>query len=156
MRIRLFGINPAALSLLIELTSSGHAKRPKRKVSDYTVCIFCENRGKELHEVATFSNVDETVRRMATELKDTDLLAKLAGGDMVAIEAKYHTNCMVSLRNRCRSFVRSSSTDETPDTQNDMTKARAFAEIWKTVAKLAIIFSSSPIFIKFVLRVFVN
>ena len=93
---------------------------------------------------------------MATELKDTDLLAKLAGGDMVAIEAKYHTNCMVSLRNRYRSFVRSSSTDKTPDTQNEIAKARAFAEIWKTVAKLAIIFSSSPIFIKFVLRVFVN
>ena len=71
---------------------------------------------------------------MATELKDTDLLAKLAGGDMVAIEAKYHTNCMVSLRNRCRSFVRSSSTDETPDTQNEIAKARAFAEILSYMA----------------------
>ena len=53
---------------------------------------------------------------------------------MVAIEAKYHTNCMVSLRNRYRSFVRSSSTDKTPDTQNEIAKARAFAEILSYMA----------------------
>ena len=65
---------------------------------------------------------------MGTELQDTDLLAKLSGGDMATIKAKYHTHCMVSLMNRYRSSIRS-STDKTLDHHADMAKARAFAEI---------------------------
>ena len=68
------------------------------------MCIFYGNGEKELHDVATF-DVYEQVRKMATEFQDTDLLAKLSGSNTVAIEAKYHTHCMVSLRNRYRSFV---------------------------------------------------
>ncbi len=35
-------------------------------------------------------------------LEDTELLAKLSAGDMVALEAKYHTKCLVGLYNRAR------------------------------------------------------
>ena len=44
----------------------------------------------------------ENVRRCALELEDTALLAKLAAGDMIAIEAKYHNNCLRSLYNKAR------------------------------------------------------
>ena len=42
---------------------------------------------------------DKNVWRCATELGDTELLAKLSAGDMVAIEAKYHRNCLRALYN---------------------------------------------------------
>ena len=41
--------------------------------------------------------VDEKVRDCAVLLNDGKLIAKLSGGDMVAVEAKYHTACLVSL-----------------------------------------------------------
>ena len=34
------------------------------------------------------------------ELQETALLAKLAAGDMIAIEAKYHNRCLCALYNR--------------------------------------------------------
>ena len=37
------------------------------------------------------------VRQIAKELRDTKLLAKLSGGDMVAIDAQYHFNSVVGL-----------------------------------------------------------
>ena len=39
---------------------------------------------------------------MCTELEDTFLLSKLALGDMIALEAKYHGRCLVGLYNRAR------------------------------------------------------
>ena len=38
----------------------------------------------------------------ATVLGDTELLGKLSAGDMVALEAKYHTKCLVRLHNNAR------------------------------------------------------
>ncbi|XP_050705405.1 glutamate receptor U1-like [Eriocheir sinensis] len=36
---------------------------------------------------------------MVTELQDTELLSRMASGDLIAIEAKYHLKCLTSLRN---------------------------------------------------------
>ena len=38
----------------------------------------------------------------AVLLEDTELLAKLSTADTVALEAKYHTKCLVDLYNRAR------------------------------------------------------
>ena len=38
----------------------------------------------------------------ACELQDTALLAKLAAGDMIEIESKYHNLCLCALFNRAR------------------------------------------------------
>ncbi|KAK3878932.1 hypothetical protein Pcinc_016475 [Petrolisthes cinctipes] len=46
--------------------------------------------------------IDKNVRRCAIELGDTELLAKRSAGDMVAIEAKYHRNCLCALYNKIR------------------------------------------------------
>ena len=66
-------------------------------------CFFCNNVAgpSGLHKASTFE-IDRSVRESAIKLKDTDLLAKLAGGDMVAIEAKYHLTCLAALYNRVR------------------------------------------------------
>ena len=41
----------------------------------------------------------------------TNLIVKLASGDMVALEAKYHTKCLANLYNRARAATDSTSTD---------------------------------------------
>ena len=42
------------------------------------------------------------VSECACELQDTALLAKLAAGDMIATESKYHNRCLCALFNRAR------------------------------------------------------
>jgi len=66
-------------------------------------CFFC---GKlpgniGIHEAATFQ-VNEHVYACAVLLEDSKLLAKLGTTDMVALEAKCHTKCLVDLYNRAR------------------------------------------------------
>ena len=51
--------------------------------------------------VTTFS-VDRRVRKIATETNDTTILAKLSQGDMITIEAHYHTKCLISYYNKSR------------------------------------------------------
>ena len=40
------------------------------------------------------------------DLKDTALLFTIEGGDLVALDAKYHLVCLAGLRNRNRSLMR--------------------------------------------------
>lgn len=61
------------------------------------VCLFCGETG-DLHDVMTLE-VDE-------KDQDSALLKHIAGGDMIAIEAKYHKQCMRNLTNRHRAFLR--------------------------------------------------
>lgn len=67
------------------------------------VCFFCDESGgrQKLHKAET-KDIDSTVRECAIEMRDSKLLAKLATGDMVAIDAMYHLNCLTELRNRLR------------------------------------------------------
>ena len=67
------------------------------------VCLLCGETG-DLHAVMTLE-VDEKVQKMATDLQDSTLLKHLAGGDMIAIEAKYHKKCMTNLTSRHRAFL---------------------------------------------------
>ena len=64
-----------------------------------TICFFCDDNGGDLHRASTI-DIDKKVRWHATELQYTKLLAKLAMGDMHAIDAFYHTKCLVGLYNR--------------------------------------------------------
>ena len=43
---------------------------------------------------------------MATDLKDASLLAKLSGADIVAIEGKYHFDCLNKYSNKHMSLLR--------------------------------------------------
>ena len=67
------------------------------------ICFFCNKLAgtADLHQAAT-KDIDKNVRRCATELRDTELLAKLSAGDMVAIDAKYQRNCLRALYNKIR------------------------------------------------------
>lgn len=77
--------------------SSGHEHHSTE------VCFFCDKpaAGDDLCNAATFQ-LDICVRQCALKLQDKPLLAKLSAGDLIAQEAKYHTQCLVSLYNRAR------------------------------------------------------
>ena len=58
--------------------------------SDDELALFlCDDTTGNLTKVETVS-LDSHVRQIAEVLRDTKLLAKLSGGDMVAIDAQYH------------------------------------------------------------------
>ncbi len=60
--------------------------RPKRRESTALLCIFCESSTPELlHEFSTF-NMDKSIKDMAQEMCDSEMLVKISGGvDLVAI-----------------------------------------------------------------------
>ena len=56
------------------------------------VCFFCQNPGtssSSLYNASTYK-IDAKVREYTIALEDTAVLAKLSGGNMIAIEAKFH------------------------------------------------------------------
>ena len=54
-----------------------------------------------LRQTATFQ-MDSRVRAYAVLHEDTELLGRLSAGDNVALEAKYHTKCLVGMYSRAR------------------------------------------------------
>ena len=66
---------------------------------------------------------------MATELEDSALLAKPDGGDLIALEAKYHLACLTKLRNRHRSLLRANQESPGWQIEHNQKKARAFTEL---------------------------
>jgi len=72
-------------------------------------CFFCsksEDKGcGKLHQVTTLE-LDARVRHCANILNDCTLIANLSAGDMIALEAKYHAVCLVSLYKKCTAFER--------------------------------------------------
>ncbi len=63
-----------------------------------------------LREASTF-RLDARVRKCALDLQDERLLAKLSAGDMIALDAKYHPRCMVSLYNKATAVQNEDSED---------------------------------------------
>ena len=86
-------------------------------------CILCDSDEGTLHEARTLG-LDYKVRKCAEDLQDRNLLAKLASGDMVAIDAMYHRNCLTSLYRRAEKL----STAQRTEYEEDMVHALCFAE----------------------------
>ena len=61
----------------------------KTDSDDELAWFFCDETTGNLTKVETVSLYSH-VRQIAEVLRDTKLLAKLSGGDMVAIDAQYH------------------------------------------------------------------
>ena len=76
--------------------------------------------------VASTSKIDTRVKQCALELQDRKLLAKLSTGDMVAINAKYHINCLAALYNPRRSCSLSKNGEQPKE---DKLRGLAFAEL---------------------------
>ena len=89
--------------------------------------FFCGEEGGTdgLHEVTTFQ-VDQCVRKCAKLTGDSFLLAKLSLGDMVALEAKYHTKCLLALYNRARKVQ---AAQQQISSKDDVVSGIVFAEL---------------------------
>ena len=57
------------------------------------------------------------MRIIAKDLNDTSLLTKIQGGDLIALESKYHLSCLAKLRNCHRSYLREN--EENSSTMNE-------------------------------------
>ena len=78
--------------------------------------FFCDEVGTEaatLHDAMT-PNITHCVRICALKLQDQKLIAKLCPGDLVAQEAKYHSQCLVKLYNASRMNVEEGKNMRTP------------------------------------------
>ena len=64
-----------------------------------------------MHEASTHQ-LDMKVRRCALQLEDRELLAKLSALDMIALEAKYHLNCLATLYNKARQTTEKQEKEE--------------------------------------------
>lgn len=95
--------------LLSEDTSNAEDTPVREKRNTFTssfkeLCFFCDKpseNGQELHQVLTKS-IEEKIRECVATKGDSMLTAKLAQGDMIARECKYHRLCLVKLYNSCR------------------------------------------------------
>ena len=100
--------------------------------------MFCEKGHEEgeLHQVSTF-DADSNIRTMITELQDTQLLARIDGGDLIAKETKYHFKCLTALRNCYRSHVRKLNQEEENISMDEqrMSESRVFVELASYIEK---------------------
>ena len=70
-------------------------------------CSIETSEDEQLHEVMS-KELDERFRSYAMTMNDSELLTKLAPGDLIALEAKYHSTCVLAYFNRVRSKLRQS------------------------------------------------
>ena len=68
-------------------------------------CCVGTTDDEPLHEVMS-NELDERFRYYASYMNDMELLTKLVAGDLIALEAKYHTSCALMYRNRVRTKIR--------------------------------------------------
>ena len=75
---------------------TGFAPAP---IGQGSTCFFCDAVicDEEVVHRAVTKNLDSNVQFMATELRNTKLLARLSVGDMTASDAVYHKNCITAL-----------------------------------------------------------
>ena len=109
-------------------------------------CFFCQQPGGTdgLYDVATFQT-DKRVRSCATLLGDTELLGRLSAGDTVALEAKYHTNCLVRLYNNARK-ARIEGIQDTYKEQATSASQIAFAELALYIDGMRLDEETAPVF----------
>jgi hypothetical protein len=106
-------------------------------------CFFCDKPiGDEYHTAMT-PKLDSNVRKMATEMRDSKLLAKLSSGDMTATDAVYHKRCLTELSTKHRSLTRHRDSLNSSEGMNP--HAIAFAELVSYVEDIREADSETPI-----------
>ena len=119
-------------------------KLPRRSTEAEVLqsCFFCEEVSGELHRASTF-NLDHNVRESARILNDTALLGKLSAGDMVALDAVYHTQCLSKLYKRAAKMKNQLST---PTDEYSVCQGTALAELVSFLEECRNDSDDSPVF----------
>lgn len=103
---------------LEEKVTRSSTKSARRSGND-DLCLICDKIVEHCdvyRRVAATHNLDEKVRKCAIDLGNSKLIAKLSEGDVIAIDAVYHANCLTALYKKHAKFVE--SRDETVATNN--------------------------------------
>ena len=108
---------------------------PLRQSLDKDKCIYCEGCGK-LHHFSMLET-DSSVCTIDKDLNDTSLLAKIEGGDLIALESKYHLSCLAKLRNHHRYYLREVEESSSVLIEERKLEARAFAELFVACRSLS-------------------
>lgn len=103
------------------------SKRMSMGMAKQESCMFCTKITGTLHACATMK-LDNDLRLMATELQDAELLARIAGGDLIAIEAKYHYNCLSAYKSKYRSMQRAEH--DACSHEVEIIKAQSYADLF--------------------------
>ena len=93
--------------------SSSRSTRRTLEIKSFSQsCLFCDqvDDAINLHQCQTLE-LNQRVQKIANDLVESTLLAKLSDGDVVATEAKYHRKCLATLYNRHRDFKKAKSND---------------------------------------------
>ena len=118
--------------------------RKSKKRAFIEACFFCDKPaldGKFLTRKASTFGLDMNVWKAAMKLQDKSLLAKLSAGDLIALNALYHLNCLTSLYNRAR------KTKLSEDSYRDrMNHGLAFADLVSYIEETRMYTSVTPIF----------
>ena len=78
-----------------------------------SICFFCEVEGKDNRRTVMTEPLNDRVRCCAQILQDPHLLAKLAQGDLIAIEAQYHPQCLLGLYYKASKMEKSVPQEDT-------------------------------------------
>ncbi|CAH0381202.1 unnamed protein product [Bemisia tabaci] len=115
-----------------EASSTAHFTRSLDETkNDKNNCLFCEKEDGTLHAIET-KELSDKIKLFAEILQDQKILAKISEGDAIAIEAKYHLECLARFYNRKRSADR----QENRHDSEDDSFAIAFAELTSYVQDL--------------------
>ena len=94
-----FGIEQSCSSAI-----QGSSKRTSTRLritnDSIAKCFFFDNSNGTLLKVLTFQ-LEKRVRKCANILGDNVLLGKLSSGDMIALDAMYHSTCFLNLYSEC-------------------------------------------------------
>jgi len=123
------------------------AERLTRSSLDTSItrcCFICDESDNVLHEVTTFE-VDFRVRKCADILQDTKLLAKISAGDLIALEARYHSRCLVGLYNRAAAAEKNDSNEPFSSCQQTQ-QSLAFAQLVEYIAEIMADTTTAPVF----------
>ena len=77
--------------------------------------------------------LNERLNECACNLNDGKLLALLSGGDVVALELKYHCSCLTALYNRERAHIAAENKEKLQSSQEKEAFPLVFSELLKYV-----------------------
>ena len=106
------------------------SKRQACSTSVRNHCIFCREDSGILISYST-KCAEDNLRNMADNMEDTEILAQILTGDLVALDVKYHFTCLTKYRNRYRSFCRQKDNEDR--TKTEIARAQAFVELVTTM-----------------------
>ena len=87
-------------SSIIQGSSKRTSLRSRTTNDSIAKCFFCDSSDGTLHKVLTFQP-EKRVRKCAKILEDNALLGKLSAQDVIALDAIYHSTCLLNLYREC-------------------------------------------------------